>query len=147
MEELTKEVIMTMLQKASEKGSELGMPSTIAIVDVGGNLVGFLRPEGGRISNVSLAINKAWTAIAMKRPSSQVQPLIQPGAMGYGIHISEPRICAVGGALPITKDGVNYLGGIGVSGGPPETDEIMCEVALEAAGFQTKFGEFKFKQK
>jgi uncharacterized protein GlcG (DUF336 family) len=145
MEELTKKDIMTMLDAASAKCDELGVAvSSIAIVDAGANLVGFLRPAGGRIGGISLAINKAWTAMAMKRPSSQIMPIIQPGGMAYGFNVTEPRICAVGGALPITRDGKNYLGGIGVSGGTPEMDLALCEAALEAAGFQTKFGEFKF---
>jgi uncharacterized protein GlcG (DUF336 family) len=71
-------------------------------------------------------------------------PIIQPGAMAYGLNVTEPRICAVEGALPITRDGKTYLGGIGVSGGTSEMDRVLWEAVLEAAGFQTKFGEFKF---
>ncbi len=145
MEGLTKKDIMKMLDAASAKCDELGVAvSSIAIVDSGGNLAGFLRPEGGRIATISLATNKAWTAIAMMRPSSQVMPLVQPGAVAYGMNITESRICPIEGALPITRDGKNYLGGIGVSGGTSKMDLALCEAALEAAGFQTKFGEFSF---
>jgi len=147
MEELTTKDIMTMLEAASSKAKELGMPSCIAIMDVGANLVGFLRPEGGRIGNGTLAINKAWTAIAMKRPTSMLASIIQPGEFGYGINVSEPRICPVGGALPIIKDDENYMGAIGVSGGPVEMDIEMCKAALKALGFKTEFGKFSYSKK
>ena len=147
MEELTTKEIMSMLEAALAKGKELGVPSAVAVVDVGGNLVGFLRPEGGRIGNIMLAINKAWTAIAMKRPTSMLTPIIQPGEFGYGIHISEPRICPVGGGLPITKDGSQYIGGIGVSGGTIEMDTEMCEAALKSVGFKTEFAQFTYGKK
>ena len=148
MEGLSKKDIMTMLDAATAKCDELGVAvSSIAIVDSGGHLVGFLRPEGARFGTVSLSINKAWTAIAMMRPSSQVMPLVQPGAVAYGMNITESRICPIEGALPITRDGRHYLGGIGVSGGTSKMDLALCEAALEAAGFQTKFGEFSFSRK
>ena len=147
MEELTTKDIMTMLESASSKAKELGVPSCTAIMDVGGNLVGFLRPEGGRIGNGTLAINKAWTAIAMKRPTSMLAPIVQPGEFGFGINVSEPRICPVGGALPITRDGENYEGAIGVSGGTVEMDTEMCEAALKAVGFKTEFGQFSYSKK
>lgn len=147
MEELTAKEIFTMLEAAQSKAKELGVPSCTAIVDVGGNLVGFLRPEGGRIGNGSLAINKAWTAIAMKRPTSMLAPIVQPGAFGFGINVSEPRICPVGGAFPIIRGEENYLGGIGVSGGTVEMDTEMCKAALEALGFKTEFGQFSYSKK
>jgi uncharacterized protein GlcG (DUF336 family) len=148
MEELTKKDIMTMLDAATAKCDELGVAlSSIAIMDSGGNLAGFIRPSGTRIGTVSLAINKAWTAIAMMRPSAQVMPLVQPGAVAYGMNITESRICPIEGALPITRDGKTYLGGIGASGGTSKMDLALCEAALEAAGFQTKFGEFSFSRK
>ena len=147
MEGLTQKEIMTMLDAACAKSDELGVAvSSIAIMDSGGNLAGFIRPAGGRIGTVSLSINKAWTAIAMMRPSSQVMPLVQPGAVAYGMNITESRICPIEGALPITRDGKNYLGGIGASGGTSKMDLALCEAALAAAGFQTTFGEFKFSR-
>lgn len=146
MEELTTKEIMTMLEAASSKAKELGISSCTAIMDVGGNLVGFLRPEGGRIGNGSLAISKAWTAIAMKRPTSVLAPIVQPGEFGFGINVSEPRICPVGGALPIIRGEDNYMGAIGVSGGTVEMDIEMCEVALKTLGFKTEFGKFSYKK-
>lgn len=147
MEELTTKEIMTMLEAASSKAKELGVPSCTAIVDVGGNLVGFLRPEGGRIGNGTLAINKAWTAIAMKRPTAMLAPIVQPGEFAFGINVSEPRICPVGGAFPIIRGEENYLGAIGVSGGTVEMDIEMCEAALKVLGFKTKFETFSYSKK
>jgi len=149
MEDLKREDILILLEEAAKKAEELKLPScSIAVVDGGGNLAGFLRPVDGKFSTVSLAINKAWTAMGMKIPSGYLKSIVEPGTMAYGIHITEPKICALGGGFPITRDGVNYLGGVAVSGsGSVEMDIAVCIAALEAAGFKSDFGESRYAQK
>jgi len=94
-----------------------------------------------------MAINKAWTAISMKRCTRELTAMIQPGAMAYGLVVNDPRIVAFGGGMPISRDGVNYIGGIGGSGGTPEMDDECCLAALKAAGFKTEFPKFEFGKK
>jgi corrinoid adenosyltransferase len=147
MEELSSKKIMTMLEAGLEKSRELGAAECIAIVDEGGNLRGFIKEKGGKIANIGLAINKAWTAIALKRPTDQVMDVVQPGAFAYGINISEPRILPVGGGLPITEDGINLLGGIGGSAGSVEQDIDICLAALDAGGFKTEFAKYTYEKK
>ena len=92
MRELTLEEIRKMLQAANRKANEVGKPSTIAIVDFGGHLRGLERPEGGRIANVDIAIKKAWTAIAFKRPTEMVRAIMMPDAIAYGLQHTDSRI-------------------------------------------------------
>jgi uncharacterized protein GlcG (DUF336 family) len=138
MRELTLEEVRAMLQAASRKASDAGKPSTIAIVDFGGHLRGLERPEGGRIANVDIAIKKAWTAIAFKRPTEMVREIMMPDAFGYGLQHTDSRICMVAGGLPIVEKGA-FLGGVGVSGGTIEEDIACCLEALKSCGFATEF--------
>jgi len=136
--ELTLDELRAMLRAAGDKAKEFGTPSSVAIVDAGGNLRAAERPENGRIANLDIAIKKAWTAIAFKRPTSMVRAIMQPGEFGYGLQFTDHRICMVDGGFPIVADGV-FLGGIGVSGGPVDQDCEVCLAALRACGFQTEF--------
>ncbi len=140
MRELKLVEIRKMLEAGAKKAQECGKPSTVAIVDFGGHLRGLERPEGGRIANVDIAIKKAWTAIAFKRPTEMVRQLMLPDAFGYGLQHTDSRICIVSGGLPIVEAG-EFLGGIGVSGGLIEEDIACCVEALKACGFTTDFAD------
>jgi cob(I)alamin adenosyltransferase len=129
-----------MMAAAGAKAKEFGVPHSVAIVDSGGHLRSFERPEGGRIANVDIAIKKAWTAIAFKRPTRMVREILLPDRMGYGLQHTDSRICIVGGGLPIIEDG-EYLGGIGSSAGTIEQDTEVCLAALRAGGFTTEFAD------
>jgi len=65
--ELTLEEVQTILTEGVALARSKGFPSTVAVVDMGGNLRGVLRPEKGRIANPDIAIKKAWTAAALHR--------------------------------------------------------------------------------
>ena len=98
------------------------------------------RPEGGRIANVDIAIKKAWTAIAFKRPTAMVRAVMMPDAMAYGLQHTDARICMVAGGLPIVENG-EFLGAIGVSGGSIDEDIACCLEALRACKFETEFAD------
>jgi uncharacterized protein GlcG (DUF336 family) len=132
MRELKLEEVRKLLEASGREAQRCGKPSTTAIVDFGGHLRGLERPEGGRIANVDIAIKKAWTAIAFKRPTAMVRAVMMPDAMGYGLQHTDVRICMVAGGLPIVEKG-EFLGAIGVSGG--------CLEALKACNFTTEFAD------
>jgi uncharacterized protein GlcG (DUF336 family) len=46
---------------------------------------------------------------------------------------SRPRLVVLGGGVPIIAGGI-CMGGIGVSGGTEEQDEVCANAALEALG-------------
>jgi uncharacterized protein GlcG (DUF336 family) len=138
MRELKLEEVRKLLEASGREAQRCGKPSTTAIVDFGGHLRGLERPEGGRIANVDIAIKKAWTAIAFKRPTAMVREAMMPEAMGYGLQHTDARICMVAGGLPIVEGG-EFLGAIGVSGGSIDEDIACCLEALKACGFTTEF--------
>jgi uncharacterized protein GlcG (DUF336 family) len=140
MRELKLEEVRKLLEASGREAQRSGKPSTTAIVDFGGHLRGLERPEGGRIANVDIAIKKAWTAIAFKRPTAMVRAVMMPDAMGYGLQHTDTRICMVAGGLPIVEKG-EFLGAIGVSGGTIDEDIACCLEALKACSFTTEFAD------
>ncbi|MGZ6175573.1 MAG: GlcG/HbpS family heme-binding protein [Candidatus Binataceae bacterium] len=140
MRELKLEEVRKLLEASGREAQRSGKPSTTAIVDFGGHLRGLERPEGGRIANVDIAIKKAWTAIAFKRPTAMVRAVMMPDAMGYGLQHTDARICMVAGGLPIVENG-EFLGAVGVSGGSIDEDIACCLEALKACNFATEFAD------
>ena len=140
MRELRLEEVRRLLEASGREAQRCGKPSTTAIVDFGGHLRGLERPEGGRIANVDIAIKKAWTAIAFKRPTAMVRAVMMPDAMGYGLQHTDARICMVAGGLPIVENG-EFLGAIGVSGGTIDEDIACCFEALKTCNFATEFAD------
>lgn len=120
------------LAAAEQKAVELGIPMVIAVVDEGGNLVAQYRMDGALLASVSLALDKAYTAVALKMPTEQVAALVVPGQPLYGLHTaSAGRFVVFGGGIPILKNGC-LAGGIGVSGGTVEEDIAVAEAGLAA---------------
>ena len=61
------------------RANEIGSPSTIAVVDVGGTTIAQARMDGASLSSVALAHNKAYTAVATRLATSFISTIAQPG--------------------------------------------------------------------
>lgn len=142
MRELTLEEVQTILTEGVALARAKGFPSTVAVVDMGGNLRGVLRPEKGRIANPDIAIKKAWTAAALHRSTAQVRELmIAPDRFGHGLQFTDERFCMVAGGFPIKDEAGDIIGGVGTSGGPVELDIECSLVGLRKLGFPTDFAD------
>ena len=104
------------------------------MVDSGDQLVTFERMDGADLVTVSLAKDKAFTALVNHMPTSELALLVQPGTEFYGYDsLAGGRMIVFGGGLPIEMAGV-LVGAVGVSGGSAEQDEACAAAGLEAAG-------------
>lgn len=121
----------TLVQAAVDKSNEIGIPMCIAVTDESGNLIRFERMDGGKVSSISIAIDKAFTGAAARKGTHVYNQLCQPGEPTFGIHITNGgRFSIIGGGLPIVVDG-EVVGGIGVSSGTAGEDQIVAEAAVE----------------
>lgn len=121
------------LAAAEAKALEIGVPMVIAVVDDGGNLVAQQRMDGALLASISIAIDKAYTAVALKMPTDMAAVLAAPGQSLYGINTADHgRLIVFGGGLPITEANL-ITGGIGVSGGSVEQDMVVAKAGLAAA--------------
>lgn len=121
-----------MIAAAEQKAVEIGVPMVIAVVDAGGNLVAQERMDNALLASVSIALNKAYTAVALKMSTDQAAAVTQPGQSLYGLNTTDNcRIVIFGGGIPIWENGV-LVGGIGVSGGSVEEDMSVAKAGLAA---------------
>ena len=115
----TAETIQAGLAAAIKKARELKSPSSIAIVDAGRNLSGFVRMEGALLASIEISQGKAYTSRSMNMKTGDIMPLIQPGAPLYGMETSHRQpLIAFAGGVPVTKGG-EVIGAVGVAGGMP----------------------------
>src|SRR5712692_6594756 len=87
-------------------------PVVIAIVDDGGHLLYLQRLDGTQIGSVEVAMQKAHTAIAFKRPSKAFSDMV---AEGRTVMLALPGATPIEGGVPLVADG-QIIGAIGVSG-------------------------------
>ena len=121
-----------LLAGARAKAAEIGVPMCIAITDEGGNLVAFERMDGGKVTSITIAIDKAFTAAGAKKATHEYGELSQPGMPAYGIAAAfGGRLMVVGGGLPVVVEG-DVVGGIGVSSGTPMQDREVAEAGIAA---------------
>lgn len=86
----------------------------IAIVDAGGHLVAFERMDTTQNGSVDVALAKARTSAAFRRPSKAFQDVVAGGGEGLRM-LALPGAIPVEGGVPLIVDG-RIVGAIGVSG-------------------------------
>jgi uncharacterized protein GlcG (DUF336 family) len=110
---------------------EINIPMCIAVVDESGYLIAFERMDGGKISSVSIAIDKAFTAAAARNGTHVYNQLCVPGQPTFGIHITNGgHFSVIGGGLPVKVSG-EIVGGVGISAGTAVQDVAVAEQALK----------------
>jgi uncharacterized protein GlcG (DUF336 family) len=136
---LTLSLAALMTEAAVGRAAELGAVVSAAVVDAGGHLVHFQRMDRAEIAGPTLAVDKAYTAVAHRAATGDLTALAAPGGALAGLHANGGgRYVVFGGGLPCwsgdASDGVVFggvvVGGIGVSGGTTEQDVACAEAAL-----------------
>jgi glc operon protein GlcG len=103
----------------------------VAVLDELGQLLQLDRMDGALLMAPDAAVAKAQTAINFQRPSSAVAELARgnPDLVRSLQQAVRFPITAVGGGVPITRDG-RVVGAIGVSGATNEQDEALATMVL-----------------
>jgi uncharacterized protein GlcG (DUF336 family) len=111
-----------------------GLAVAVAVADRGGHVVASARMDGAALGAMTLAVDKAYTAVLWEVPTGDFMNSTQPGGVDWGFNTTTGgRVVVYAGGLPIVAGG-DLLGGIGVSGGTGEQDEACARAALAAAG-------------
>jgi uncharacterized protein GlcG (DUF336 family) len=132
---LTLSLAGLMTEAAVARATELGAVVSAAVVDSGGHLVHFQRMDRAEIAGPTLAVDKAYTAVAHRAATGDLTALAAPGGALAGLHANGGgRYVVFGGGLPCwsgePRSGGVVVGGIGVSGGTTEQDVACAEAAL-----------------
>jgi len=129
---LTLDDAKLMMAAAEKKAVEIGVDMDIAIVDDGGNMLLFQRMDYARITSISIAIDKAFTAGAARKSTRAYGESSGPGGPSFGINSSiQGRFMIFAGGLPIFIDN-EPVGGIGCSSGSPDQDEEVAQAGVDA---------------
>jgi uncharacterized protein GlcG (DUF336 family) len=113
---------------AEAKAKEIKVPMYIVIDDADANLISIHRMAGVILVSERIALDKAYTAVALKTATVNLVPLVQPGAALYGLQNS-PNMVVFGGGSPLVLNG-EMIGSIGVSGGSVDEDMIVANAGL-----------------
>src|SRR5438128_837087 len=100
----------------------------IAIVDAGGHLLMFQKLDETQSGSVAIAIGKARSAAAFKRPTKALEEII---AGGRSVFLAVADLTPLQGGLPVVIDG-QVVGAVGVSGVLSSQDEQVAQAAVDA---------------
>jgi glc operon protein GlcG len=102
----------------------------ISILDSGGNVVMVHRMDGAQWGSLEVARDKAYSAVAFRRPTKAFEDAIGQG----GVNLRVLRLAGASpleGGLPIVVDG-KLIGGIGVSGVTAPQDAQIGRAGIDA---------------
>lgn len=101
---------------------------SIAVVDDGGHLLGFLRLDGASPASSSIAPAKARTAALARRESKGYEDMINQGRHSF---LSVPLDGMLEGGVPIVAEG-EVVGAVGVSGVQSSQDAETARAGIAA---------------
>ena len=120
-------------EAAAKFAKDNGAGPSIAVVDDGGYLLYFVRPEESFAAGANVSIGKARTSAIFKKPTKDFEDTINKGRFTM---TALPDFTPLQGGVPIVHDG-QVIGAIGVSGAKSAAqDEEVAKAG--AALFDTK---------
>ena len=108
------------------EAKRIGVRAVVCISDAAGNPKVVKSDDDAYIASYDVAINKAFTVVALKMSTIKLKPLAQPGASLYGIQFTNGgKIVIFGGGDELKNEKGEIIGGLGVSGGSEEQDTAL----------------------
>ena len=127
---ITLEQALKVVAGAEAEARKNNWPMAIAILDSGGQLVALHRLDNTQFGSIEIARQKAWTAVAFRRPSKAFQDTVAGGGVGLRTLAIE-GVVPIEGGLPILIDG-KVVGAIGISGGTSDQDGQAAAAGVAA---------------
>ena len=126
------EVTLSLAEKLSNevllKASSMGVKAVVCVSDSAGNPKVVKSMDDAYIASYDVALNKAFTSVALKMSTYSLKKLAQPGESLYGIQFTNGgRIVIFGGGDPLCGIDGRIIGGLGVSGGTEEQDTALSD--------------------
>lgn len=119
--------VQAALAAAKAEAVKNGWIVSIAVVDDGGHLLGFLRLTDAAPLTAQIAFGKARTAALSRRESRFFEEVVKNGRTAF----LSVDVTALEGGVPIIVDG-QCVGAIGVSGVRSDQDAQIATAAVQA---------------
>jgi uncharacterized protein GlcG (DUF336 family) len=132
--EVSLEQAFELLMRVRHAAAGQGLAVAAAVVDRGGHTVASARMDGTALGAMTLAVDKAYTAVLWQTPTGEFMASTQPGGADWAFNTTTGgRIVVYAGGLPLFEDG-GLIGALGVSGGTGEQDDACASAAVTAFG-------------
>ena len=105
-------------------------PVVITIVDSGGNVMMVHRLDNAQFGSVDVAREKAFSAVAFRRPTKVFQDLVGQGGANLRL-LNLTGASVLEGGIPIVVGG-KLIGGVGVSGVTSQQDAQIGQAGVDA---------------
>jgi len=130
--DMTLDLALTLTEKVKAKAKEMGVNAVVAVSNSAGNPVTVQCMDDSYIASYDVALNKAYTVVALKMPTTTLKELAAPGGSLYGIQFTNGgKIVIFGGGVPLYNKAGKIIGGLGVSGGSEGQDTALAEFGGE----------------
>ena len=122
------EVVKAVVAEATK--SPRNWKLAISVVDTHGELVYFYKMENTQQASVVISQNKARTSVRYRRPTQNINNVLQTTAGAYIITLESPPPTGSPGGFPLTEGG-KIIGAIGCSGATGDQDAVACKAGAE----------------
>ena len=143
-DELPKESVLPLslaskaIQASLDVCNKDGYRVSVSIVDRAGVLRAMVRADGAGPHTVDSSRKKAYTAVSLRRPTTELAELINRVPTLQALRDMNDQVLMLGGGLPIEIGG-EIVGGIGVGGAPgAHLDDACAQAGLDAIGAAPK---------
>ena len=131
-DKMTLSLAEQLADKVLERARAVGVKAVVCISDGAGNPKLVKCMDDSYIASYDVAVNKAFTVVALKMSTKALKKLAQPGESLYGIQFTNGgRIVIFGGGDPLVGRSGEIIGGIGVSGGSEDEDTALSAYGKE----------------
>ncbi len=130
--DITLEAALELAEKVKEKARQMGVKAVVAVSNRAANPVLVECMDDSYIASYDIAVQKAFTVVSLKMPTSRLKELAQPGGELYGIQFTNNgKIVIFGGGEPLVAPDGTIIGGLGVSGGSEAQDTALASYGKE----------------
>src|SRR5262249_37030437 len=127
---ITLEQAKKVMAGAEAEAKKNNWSMAIIILDSGGNMVMMQRMDGTQLGSVDGARDKAWSAVAFRRPTKAFEDAVSQGGANLRL-LRLTGASPIEGGVPITADG-KIIGSIGVSGGTAVQDGQAAKAGADS---------------
>ena len=130
--DMTLDMALALADDVRKKAAEIGVKAVVAVSNRGGNPVLVQCMDDSYIASYDIALNKAYTSVALKMSTCRLSELAKPGSSLYGIQFTnQGKIVIFGGGEPLCNREGEIIGAIGVSGGSESEDTALAAYGKE----------------
>jgi glc operon protein GlcG len=126
--ELSHRDVLAALEIVRREVEAKARAAAIAIADAHGELIAFARCDGALIASGTLAVNKAFTAARLARPTRLLGETLRAKGTDIAFY-GDARYVGFPGGLPVRIDGV-VAGAVAVSGLSDDEDETLAALGV-----------------